>query len=68
MRTQEEKIAEVKAQLTLVKVAMDKKKKQVDNLPPRGQQRQKKLKEYLEDYSRLEQEYNRLVNLLNIIK
>jgi uncharacterized coiled-coil protein SlyX len=35
MRTQEEKIAEVKAQLTLVKVAMDKKKKQVDNLPPR---------------------------------
>lgn len=68
MRTQEEKIAEVKSQLTLVKVAMDKKKKQVDNLPPRGQQRQKKLKEYLEDYSRLEQEYNRLVNLLNIIK
>lgn len=68
MRTQEEKIAEVKAQLTLVKVAMDKKKRQVDNLPPRGQQRQKKLKEYLEDYSRLEQEYNRLVNLLNIIK
>lgn len=68
MRTQEEKIAEVKAQLTIVKAAMDKKKKQVDNLPPRGQQRQKKLKEYLEDYSRLEQEYNRLVNLLNIIK
>lgn len=68
MRTQEEKIAEVKAQLTIVKAAMDKKKKQVDNLPPRWQQRQKKLKEYLEDYSRLEQEYNRLVNLLNIIK
>jgi len=67
MRTQEEKREEVMAQLTLVKAAMNKKKKQVDHLPPWWKQRQQKLKELLEDYSRLEKEYNRLINLYNII-
>lgn len=66
MRTQEEKREEVMAQLTLVKAAMTK-KKQVDHLPPWGKQRQQKLKELLEDYARLEKEYNRLINLYNII-
>lgn len=68
MRTQEEKIAEVEAQIELVNKSLEKVKRKIDKLPAWWKYNHDKLKEYLSDYSRLELEKNRLVNLLNVIK